>query len=337
MNAPNIISENDFSLLVSNFPYTATDYNNRPIDIKIDSNAVKSTAAKCHIVIRLLGLIIGPKILSNDEAWEIYIVFRAMIEIIFSFTIKPNQIVKLKQLVKRFHELYVYLGVHNPMKPKCHYLYHYAEELERFGPLQLTASMRFEAKHLFFKKSFDKSNNRKSLTKNLSIKHQLMVSYVEQCGLEKKSDFLLSKIRSLNEIEKTKYFSCIKMGLQIDMAHVDASFYDILTLDNFVIKRGMVFPVRSTPNEVSLFGYVESFFKYDEMSHMIFRVITGVKFIKHYYSYELTELDIRLQNDHILGVKQVKSGHLDLFEFTPIYNIENKWYCSLKRTTTATF
>ena len=56
------------------------------------------------------------------------------------------------------------------MKPKSHFLKHYPEMIQRFGPLVKT--LRFEAKHSYFKGLSQITSNRKNNCQTLAKRHQ---------------------------------------------------------------------------------------------------------------------------------------------------------------------
>ncbi|XP_058637761.1 uncharacterized protein LOC131543945 [Onychostoma macrolepis] len=63
------------------------------------------------------------------------------------------------------------------LTPKHHYLEHYPALIEAFGPLVNVWTMRFEAKHRFFKRVVRFTGNFKNVLLSLSTKHQMMMAY----------------------------------------------------------------------------------------------------------------------------------------------------------------
>lgn len=61
--------------------------------------------------------------------------------------------------------------------PKHHYLEHYPQMLRYFGPLTAVWTMRFEAKHGFFKKILKHTSCFKNVPLTLASKHQLMIAF----------------------------------------------------------------------------------------------------------------------------------------------------------------
>ena len=57
------------------------------------------------------------------------------------------------------------------MKHKSHFLRHYPEMIKQFGPLVKT--LRFEAKHQYFKSLSNLNGNRKSIFSTMTKRHQI--------------------------------------------------------------------------------------------------------------------------------------------------------------------
>ena len=70
------------------------------------------------------------------------------------------------------------------LKPKAHFITHYAMNIRRFGPLIKT--LRFESKHSYFKSSIAASRNMVNICKSMAI-HRQMLMY-----LHHKEDFYFS-------------------------------------------------------------------------------------------------------------------------------------------------
>lgn len=62
----------------------------------------------------------------------------------------------------------------NNLIPKHHFMIHYPACIRQIGPLVHVWTMRYEAKHKFFKLSI---KNFKNITKSLAKKHQIAIAY----------------------------------------------------------------------------------------------------------------------------------------------------------------
>ena len=59
------------------------------------------------------------------------------------------------------------------LKPKAHFLQYYPKMIEKFGSLIKT--LRFEAKHCYFKTAFYGNKNRKDICLTLAKRHQMSI------------------------------------------------------------------------------------------------------------------------------------------------------------------
>lgn len=63
------------------------------------------------------------------------------------------------------------------MIPKHHFIEHYPQLIKAFGPLVLLWTMRFEAKHHFFKKLVRQTCCFRNIVTSMAMKHQYMIAY----------------------------------------------------------------------------------------------------------------------------------------------------------------
>jgi len=76
------------------------------------------------------------------------------------------------------HKLaYKHLFADKKFKPKHHFIEHYPDLIREYGPLGAMWTMRFEAKHSYFKRVVQESHCFKNLFMTLAQKHQLMIAY----------------------------------------------------------------------------------------------------------------------------------------------------------------
>ena len=61
--------------------------------------------------------------------------------------------------------------------PKHHYLEHYPQMIRCFGPLVTLWTMRFKAKHSFFKRLVKRTSCFKNVPLTLASKHQFMIAF----------------------------------------------------------------------------------------------------------------------------------------------------------------
>lgn len=82
------------------------------------------------------------------------------------------------------------------LRPKHHYITHYADLILKFGPLRHLWTLRYESKHRYFKSIVKHLQNYKNISCTLSEKHQLLQTLLASQGTS-----FSNKIISDNAIE----------------------------------------------------------------------------------------------------------------------------------------
>ena len=104
-------------------------------------------------------------------------------ELICAPSISTEKICFLKIIIDEYLEGRKDLFPDISLRPKHHFLAHYATLTLRFGPLMRLWTMRFESKHGYFKKCLRRCQNYKNVTKTLSERHQLLQAYFNSGSL----------------------------------------------------------------------------------------------------------------------------------------------------------
>lgn len=168
----------ELSHRICNFKYLGSDA--KPCVVNPASDKIGGHAARNWCLIRVLPLLIGDKIdspLSND-IWQLMLLLRRVIELTCAPTISHNQIAYLRVLIEDYLELRKQAFPLHPLKPKHHYISHYADLTIRFGPLIRLWTLRFESKHSYFKQCAHKLHNFKNICLTLAERHQLLQAYL---------------------------------------------------------------------------------------------------------------------------------------------------------------
>lgn len=158
---------------------------------------------------------------SHKSLEKIWVCLQSMLKIVticYSSEIRESDLVKLEYWVKyHLDNMTAVFGIR--LKPKHHYMTHYANIVRKVGPLVHMSTMRFEAKHKEFTKIAKSTNNFRNINKTLTIRYQeTLLSksfYIDQIDHGKlripKSDFfakfenLLQCFPDKSKILHTKY------------------------------------------------------------------------------------------------------------------------------------
>lgn len=169
------------------------------------------------------------------------------------------------------------------LRPKHHFLEHYPDLIRRFGPLVNVWTMRFEAKHRFFKRAVRDAQNFKNVLKTLANKHQYMMSYYVSAPSYFKPEMQATRVDSilvsgLPEVAQT----FIKERTESDTIYHASK----VTIDSIEYVTGMFVSVGSDGG-LPTFGEIYDIYLINNT--VFFLLLQYVSwFTEHLRSYELT-------------------------------------------------
>lgn len=191
-----------------------------------------------------------------------------IVELVVAHVHTSETIAYLEAKIYDHRQRYLELFPHVKLLPKHHFLEHYPQMIRCFGPLVALWTMRFEAKHSFFKQVARYTNCFKNIPRSLATKHQFMLAYDTHASTLKKSslevsdisilpmDVLSEGVRSklhqrypeITEVHMAKHLSysgiCYRKGMLIVHGSVDGlpKFNEIIQL--CIVKDNPIFIVR---------------------------------------------------------------------------------------------
>ena len=114
---------------------------------------------------RLFGLLFGERLKSFDE-YKHFCGLYDIVQIILLEKINQSIINYLKVLIfEHLKEFKIIYGLR--ISPKQHFLLHYPNLIEKFGPLKHYWTFRFESKHRYFKQLIKSLHNYINITSTL--------------------------------------------------------------------------------------------------------------------------------------------------------------------------
>lgn len=170
----------ELNSIIESFPYKFTDKTNRPHPISKFFASKNSIGGNCHenwTLLRLLPLIIGHIIPEDDKTWGIILDLKEIVELLASGHFSEETLAYLECKISDHRCLLKEVFPDFHLLPKHHFLEHYPKLIRRFGPLIDFWTIRFEAKHSFFKRVVHDSHNFRNILLTLSTKHQLTLAY----------------------------------------------------------------------------------------------------------------------------------------------------------------
>lgn len=166
--------------VIEQFPYKFTDRLNRPNKLSekiLVSETIGGNGHENWTLLRLLPLFVGHAIPENDDTWSVILELKDIVELLVSSKFTEESLCYLESKIGEHRKLLLNVFPDLKLKPKHHFLEHYTNLIRSFGPLVNFWTLRFEAKHSFFKKVVRDVNNFKNILLTLSVRHELMLAY----------------------------------------------------------------------------------------------------------------------------------------------------------------
>lgn len=165
---------------ILHFPYKWTDKTNKPHILPQNLSSRNTIGGNAHenwSLLRLLPFLIGPKIPEHDPAWQILLDLKQIVELAVAPIHNSKSIAYLESKISDHRQRYKEVFPNKRLLPKHHYIEHYPQLIRLFGPLVGLWTIRFEAKHSFFKKVIKHTSCFKNVPLSLAVKHQFMIRY----------------------------------------------------------------------------------------------------------------------------------------------------------------
>lgn len=131
---------------------------------------------------------------EDEPAWQVILHLKDIVELVVAPVHTDETIVYLEAKIHDHRQLYVHLFPFAKLLPKHHYIEHYPHMIRCFGPLIALWTIRFEAKHSFFKQVARHTNCFKNIPRSLAVKHQFMIAYHTKSSNHNKSSLEVTNV-----------------------------------------------------------------------------------------------------------------------------------------------
>lgn len=176
---------------IYSYDYGVLDIKDKPSRLSPDKTGhyLGQRAAQTWVLLRFFPLIISDLLQNNIvlEKWSVLSKLLQIMSIIFAPKLIANVDIQLTALIEEHHTLFLRV-FDGHLTPKHHMMIHYPRCIKLMGPLVHLWSMRYEAKHAFFKSTL-KLHNFKHITKSLTERHQYMTLYNYQNLYQVESEY----------------------------------------------------------------------------------------------------------------------------------------------------
>lgn len=306
----------DLNQCIESFPYAAYEKADLPQQLyKTNSWAsfkVKQNAIEMCNLIRLLPLIIGHKVPDNDAEWLLFISFVSLVEYMLSPKFSRGKAKYLSEMIEEFLQSFFEIFPAVSVKPKAHFLIHYPQQILACGPPVDHGTIRFEGKHHYFTSIYDRSNNRKNITKTMAKRHQYMMylHYKKKMVLDyEKPSVKCSRVVSVNNLNEF-----IVRQVQSVTNAPRITFFEGITFEGCVYRTGNAVAVQFDEEDL-IFGKVLCMFLHHELLYMIY-VLLEIDFDPHFNAFEVLNSNnygiicsMNLVDQHPLGIYEKNNKH----------------------------
>lgn len=157
------------------FDYSYLDQATKPSQISrnhlLPSGCLRQSASQMWTLSRLLPLFLGNHINHSDSVWQCFITLLQITSFLLSRRISKPGVYFLILMIGNYLKLFKDCFPDKNIIPKQHYLLHLPASTLKLGPNINYWTMRFEAKHSYFKKLANCANF-KNVSKYMALRHQ---------------------------------------------------------------------------------------------------------------------------------------------------------------------
>lgn len=275
-----VLCLSDLNRRIEIFNFGVHSINKPPLFNKdfLEKNKIRVSGSEMFVLIVYLPMIIGDLVSNRSNEWKLLIALREIISIVFRKHHHKDSLQYLRYAISNHNNLYKKVSG-SYLKPKFHFLVHYASVMEKIGPVSAISSIRFESKHQTLKKSIYISNNRTNILQTVVIKNQmkfadLILNYDEHFG--SLVSFAPLKISNSNLISKYHFVS------NDDFRETDfLQFYDNL------FKRGMILCIDFYEDGDPLFAVIDNILVHDNKFFFCVELTETLYFDKHYFAFRI--------------------------------------------------
>lgn len=285
----------DLNNRLKDFGFGQNDKRNKPplIPEKLSANGhVIGKATEKWTLFRLLTFVIGDKVPSTNKDWQLYLLLREITEILLAPTLGKSWVSYLgcliAQFISDFKDLYP-----DAVTPKVHYLLHYPRLILEFGAPRSNWCMRYESKHLYFKKVAQVMNNFKNVCYSLAKRNQLRQCWEWNTSTQFETDTVPHTTTKINAEELPEHVLTYLRNLQTVLTDEDELWMTkALLVDTVRYCIGDFLIIDLLEGEqIPLFVQVLKILHFRSSWFLVAKIFATVAFSSHLHAYHVEETD----------------------------------------------
>lgn len=273
---------------IKSFPFKYSDKVNKPQKIpkaSFEKGTVGGNGHENWTLLRLLPFMIGRKIPEQEPSWEILMDLKEILDIVVSSELSEDALCYLSGKLLEHRKLLTSTFPEFRLRPKHHFIDHYPQLIRCYGPLVELWTMRFEAKHSFFKKVVHDTRNWKNVLLTLSTKHQQMMAYHLDCGILFKPRLYVENVKV---VRLSGLDPPLKREIQKKYPHLDSvSLSNTIHLDGTQYAAGMILSAGQCSGLPEFHKIATILIDSEKVAFICKRLSSW--YIEHFRSYELVE------------------------------------------------
>ncbi len=310
----------EFWSRVENFPYNGPDLANKPSVVQVEKVKLKFTQSQTWCFLRLFPLIVGDRVPQDNPLWKLAVLFLEVLDQVLAPVISQRDLNYMQQVVEDFLIEVKTTLPKTKLKPKFHYMLHYATATKKFGPLIRCWTMRFEAEHNEHKQVAARTKNKRHICKTMAKRKQSRQALIHS---------------KENILDGAQYSDCIGViSFPVQLLHKEiqsllepylngefqAEMATSVTITGTKYSQGSAVVLGEQYDSYE-FGKIENIFIISGIPYLCCQKMEVCEFSAHYHSYSVQE-----SNRFILV--QAK----DLLDYHPLglYQVHGKMYITLR-------
>ena len=275
------------SVALAGFTFGRNDSSSKPAPISerlVLDGRLAGKAIEKWTLFRTLPFIIGDKIPKDNKEWQLFLCLREIGEIILAPTISASWISYLEFLISSFltdfRRLYP-----DKITPKVHFLLHYPHLIQEFGPPRAHWCMRYEAKHLYFKKVSERNCNFKNICLSLATRNQF-----RQCWDWLGIKFEREKSSAVSPLKYQELNIAVQEKLRLAHVSEEETFWTCSEVDIDTVKYsvGDCFILDLYQDEIPLFVKVTQIVNARASWFIVAEFLTTLAFDTHLHAYQVS-------------------------------------------------
>lgn len=248
----------------------------------LSSDKLKLSGSETLLFIKILGILVGDLVPSDDPYWMLYLKLRELLDICQSKSLSISQHVSLRVIVEEFNTMYVKV-TGDTLKPKMHNFLHYARVLQCCGPIQLLSVARFEAKHRAITVPAHTTSSRVNPTLTFSMRHQLSLChrFLSNQSILPRIQFGPSELVSVLDLDYYNLFDRSLPQLFLDCPLLSLNWVNI---KGTLYKPGMVLLVNANEHG-PVFGELHYILVHEETVLFVFSYFLNLGYSEPIHAY----------------------------------------------------